>query len=73
MLGNVGFFGMPVVAGIFPGEPVVSVYSSINVLTMNFLVFTIGAFMITNDKKYILHPHIFYEISNTKLQKTGLV
>jgi len=53
VLGNVGFFGMPVIAGIFPNEPIVSVYSSINVLTMNFLVFTIGAFMITNDKKYM--------------------
>lgn len=52
-LGNVGFFGMPVLAGIFPTEPIVLCYSSINVVTMNLLVFTIGVFLITNDKKYM--------------------
>ena len=53
VLGNVGFLGMPVVASIFPGVPIVLVYSSINVMSMNLIVFTIGTFMITNDKKYI--------------------
>lgn len=53
VLGNVGFLGMPVIASVFPNEPIVLVYSSINVLTMNFIVFTIGKFLITNDKKYV--------------------
>lgn len=53
VLGNVGFFGMPVISGIFPNDPIVMCYSSINVMSMNLLVFTIGVFMITNDKKYI--------------------
>lgn len=53
VLGNVGFFGMPVLASIFPIEPIVLVYSSINVMSMNLIVFTIGTYMITNDKKYI--------------------
>lgn len=53
VLGNVGFFGMPVVSGLFPNDPIVTCYSSINVMTMNLLVFTVGAFLITNDKKYI--------------------
>ncbi len=53
VLGNVGFLGMPVVASVFPGAPIVLVYSSINVMSMNLIVFTIGTFMITNDKKYI--------------------
>lgn len=53
VLGNVGFLGMPVVASVFPGVPIVLVYSSINVMSMNLIVFTIGTFMITNDKKYI--------------------
>ncbi|MCQ2540963.1 MAG: AEC family transporter [Lachnospiraceae bacterium] len=53
VLGNVGFLGMPVAASVFPGVPIVLVYSSINVMSMNLIVFTIGTFMITNDKKYI--------------------
>lgn len=53
VLGNVGFLGLPVVASVFPGVPIVLVYSSINVMSMNLIVFTIGTFMITNDKKYI--------------------
>lgn len=53
VLGNVGFMGMPIVAGIFPDHPIVMVYSSINVMTMNLIVFTVGVFLITNDKKYM--------------------
>ena len=53
VLGNVGFLGMPVVASLFPDNPIVLVYSSINVMSMNLIVFTIGTYMITNDKKYI--------------------
>lgn len=53
VLGNVGFLGIPVVTSIFPNEPVVAVYSSINVMSMNLIVFTIGTYMITNDKKYM--------------------
>lgn len=53
VLGNVGFLGMPVIASVFPNNPIVLVYSSINVMSMNLIVFTIGTYMITNDKKYI--------------------
>lgn len=53
VLGNVGFLGMPVVASVFPNDPIVLVYSSINVMSMNLIVFTIGTYMITNDKKYV--------------------
>lgn len=52
-LGNVGFLGMPIIAAIFPDEPIVLCYSSINVLTMNLIVFTVGIFLITNNKKFI--------------------
>lgn len=52
-LGNVGFLGMPVISSVFPNEPIVLCYSSINVMSMNLIVFTVGAFLITNDKKYI--------------------
>lgn len=53
VLGNVGFIGMPIISSLFPNEPIVLCYSSINVLTMNLIVFTMGVFLITNNKKYI--------------------
>ena len=53
MLGNVGFFGLPVVTAMFPNEPIVACYSTLYVTSMNFLVFTVGVFLITNDRKYM--------------------
>ena len=52
-LGNVGFLGLPLVTSIFPEEPIVAGYSSIYVMSMNLIVFTMGVFMLTRDKKYI--------------------
>lgn len=51
--GNVGFFGLPLIRAILPEYPVALTYSSIYVFTMNLIVFTIGSFCITRDKKYI--------------------
>lgn len=53
VLGNVGFLGMHIISSIFPTEPIVLCYSSINVMTMNLIVFTIGTYLITNDRKFI--------------------
>ena len=53
VLGNVGFFGLPVVKAILSDNPEVMCYSSVYVLSMNILVFTMGIFCLTNDKKYM--------------------
>jgi len=53
VLGNVGFFGIPVVSGLYPSEPIVACYCSVYVMSMNILVFTVGSYLITNDKKYV--------------------
>lgn len=53
VLGNVGFFGLPVVKAILPDFPEVICYSSVYVVSMNILVFTVGVFCLTNDKKFI--------------------
>jgi len=53
VLGNVGFIGMPIISGVFKDEPIVLCYSSANILSMNLIVFTIGVFLITNNKKYV--------------------
>ena len=52
-LGNVGFLGLPIISGMFPDDPIVTCYSCVYVLSMNLLVFTVGTFFITSDKKFI--------------------
>ena len=52
VFGNVGFFGLPLVMSLID-NPIAACYSSIFVLTMNILIFTVGVFCITNDKKYM--------------------
>lgn len=53
VLGNVGFFGLPIVKAILPDNPEVMCYSSVYVASMNILVFTMGVFCLTNDKKFM--------------------
>lgn len=57
--GNVGFFGLPLIKAILPEFPIAMTYSSIFVFTMNLIVFTIGSFCITRDKKYISFKSVF--------------
>lgn len=52
-LGNVGFLGLPMISGIFPDQPIVTCYSCVYVLSMNLLVFTVGTFFITNDRRFV--------------------
>ena len=51
--GNVGFFGIPVVKALLPDSPEVACYAICFTLSMNVLVFTLGVFCLTGDKKYI--------------------
>lgn len=51
--GNVGFFGLPLVTALFPDQPIVSCYSSVYVMSMNLIAFTLGVYLITQNKKYI--------------------
>ena len=53
VMGNVGFLGLPVITGVFPEESIVACYSTMYVMSMNLLVFTIGVYLITNDKRFI--------------------
>lgn len=52
-MGNVGFFGLPLVTALFPDQPIVACYSMLYVTSMDLLAFTLGVFLITNDKKHI--------------------
>ncbi len=53
MMGNVGFFGLPIVRALLPDHPEVLCYSAVFTVSMNLLVFTMGVFALTQDKKYI--------------------
>lgn len=53
VLGNVGFFGLPLVTGLFSDQPIVACYSTMYITSMNFLVFTLGVFLLTQNKHYI--------------------
>lgn len=53
MMGNVGFFGLPLVTSLFPDQPIVAFYSTLYITSMNLLAFTLGVYLITNDKKHI--------------------
>ena len=51
--GNVGFFGMPLIKTIFPSHPYIAAYSAVFMFSMNLIIFTVGIFCITGQKKYI--------------------
>jgi len=53
VLGNVGFFGLPIIKALLPNNPEVLCYSSVYVISMNILVFTMGVFCLTGNKKYM--------------------
>ena len=63
--GNVGFFGLPLVKAMLPSNPEVVLYSSMFVLTMNIIVFTLGVFLLSGKKEYVslksafLNPTVF--------------
>lgn len=53
VMGNVGFFGMPVVRALFPGAPEAAVYSCVFNISLNILAWTVGVFTLTGEKRYI--------------------
>ena len=53
VMGNVGFFGMPVVRALFPGSPEAAVYSCVFNTSLNILAWTVGVFTLTGEKRHI--------------------
>ena len=53
VMGNAGFFGLPIVKALFPEAPEAAAYSCIFCVSMNILAWTVGIFVLTNEKKYI--------------------
>ena len=50
-LGNAGFFGIPIIKALLPGNPEVACFACVYIVGMNMLTFTIGAYCLTGDKK----------------------
>ena len=53
VMGNVGFFGLPIIKILLPNNPEVMSYSSIYVISMNIIVFTVGVFCLTQKRQFI--------------------
>ena len=53
VMGNVGFFGMPIVTALFPGVPEAAVYSCVFNTSLNLLGWTVGVYTLTEKRKYI--------------------
>lgn len=53
MMGNVGFFGLPIVQAVFPEAPEAAAYSCVFCASMNILAWTLGVFFLTGDRKYM--------------------
>lgn len=58
-LGNVGYFGIYLVNALFPEYPEAACYSMAYVISMNILVYTVGKYLITTDKKYVSFKNAF--------------
>ena len=52
-MGNVGFFGLPVVRALLPENPEVMCYAAVYAISMNLIMFTAGVFFLTRDKKFM--------------------
>ena len=53
VMGNTGFFGMPVVRALFPRVPEAAVYSCVFNASLNLMAWTVGVYTLTGDRKYI--------------------
>lgn len=53
VLGNCGFFGIPVVERLFPERADAAAYCLVFTLAMNLLCWTMVLYIVTQDKKYI--------------------
>ena len=53
VMGNVGFFGMPVVRAVFPDAPEAAVYSCMFNISLNIVAWTVCVFTLTGDRKHI--------------------
>ena len=77
VMGNTGFFGLPIVTALFPGAPEAAAYSCMFCVSLNILGWTVGVFTLTGEKKYIslraafLNPTVLSVIAGFILYLAG--
>jgi len=59
VFGNVGFFGTPLLEALLPDHPEALAFASMFIVSFNLLVWTIGAYFLTGDKRYVRPKKIF--------------
>lgn len=52
-LGNIGFFGLPIVKLLIPDCPEALCYACMYMVSMNLLIFTFARYCVTGDKKFM--------------------
>ena len=57
VMGNVGFFGLPMVRMLLPDNPEVLAYSAAYAVSMNILLFTVGVFCLTGKRETMSLKH----------------
>ncbi len=60
VMGNVGFFGLPIIRALFPQNPEVLCYSATYTLSMNIIIFTVGVFFLTGKKESVKLKKAFF-------------
>ena len=53
VMGNAGFFGLPIVKALLPDHPEVLCYACMYIVSMNLMAFTMGAYLVTGQRKYM--------------------
>ena len=53
VLGNVGYFGLPIIRALLPDEPLALCCAVMFIVSMNIVTFTLGVYLLTGDKKHI--------------------
>lgn len=52
-LGNVGFFGLPLLRAILPGNALALCCATMFIVSMNLITYTLGIFLLTGEKKHV--------------------
>lgn len=62
-LGNAGFFGIPIIKSLLPGNSQVACFACVYVVAMNILTFTVGVYCLTGDRKMMTLKKSFFNPS----------
>lgn len=52
-MGNVGFFGIPLLQLMFPEHPEYIAYSAVYIVSLNLIAWTLGAYVVSGDRKFV--------------------